>query len=65
MGCKDEGDAMGCLVVVAIFAVLWVLSRLGDIAYQLERIAASLAVLAGKRSGCPEETNGLRHTHLR
>jgi len=48
MGCKDEGDAMGCLVVFVIGAVLWLLSRLGDIVYQLERIADSLAVLAGK-----------------
>ena len=45
---KDEGGALGCITLVAFAAFLVAASRLGDIAYQLERIADSLAVLAGK-----------------
>ena len=45
---KDEGGALGCLALVAFAAFLLAVSRLGDIANQLERIADSLAILAGK-----------------
>lgn len=45
---KDEGGGLGCITLVAFAAFLVAASRLGDIAYQLERIADSLAVLAGK-----------------